>query len=947
MRVVEFVRRGARVGACVLVLGAAAAEAQQVPGENAGQSEPAPVVGTESVKPHEPAAPDAKTAAEPATSVLPELVVDGKDKKKKKTVAAKEKGTTSGAGAATTTEPPPPGVTLGATAVDTGTTTFDANSVQQRVTGSGDANSFARNLPNVQYQNSASRGGASSSKTIDTKPQALSISGGKTYENNFILNGVSITNITGPQQDAGDPGDTTSFPSYNSVYGVSPQTVFIPSEFIGNATVIDSNASAKYGQFMGGVVVYDLAAPPTDHYRASVSASRETSDTAHYVLATPDGLNPGNRAPPSYEKNKLSASLGAPITNDFAIIGQVSRIEAESSKPKAIQLGNVWADENSDNAFFRFAASARTDIGKFTLDTSYTDYFQHWENYTGKNVYIDMTTQSSTTKLEYETKLASVRVDSIGLGNVNLLSRAFYNDSDTKNTSGDSIGYGWMKQGLRQNTTTKVWSEIYKTDRYGDWCPGVDPTTFSSPSTTAFFRCLEGGSGNTRQSQTDFGAQAILSGDVLLGNFTTGADIKQYEGHRARSDTTLQTSNYVIDNGNVYSGGTVLGPAPVGGFNCGDFALCNPEQFTYRYGHIPTYDLAATVNALHAFAEVEQGWKWFDVRAGARLDYDDYMKNINIAPRVAGTVTPFDRLSITGGYNRYYIGETLYYALRDKQSYGEVWLRSYNAATGLISQPTLSSNSAASFKASGLATPYSDEYTGAVRITDPLVDARWRFKYLERYGHDQFATTECGAFCWISSNDGEKFYRAASAEFTKEWNQLRNPYNLSAAAITGNVTWSEQKSSANTYLGADVDGDGINEAFVSYNKKIYTMAQFGALTGNLDIPVRFGATLATVWFDNLLELNVNAGVNLGFNGVYNTGTTVGGNANGSIYEYKDKVFDTTLKLDISGRINVSEFAAIDFYAGNITSSAQNTIGTVDNPWALGRSFWVGSTLKLQ
>ena len=87
---------------------------------------------------------------------------------------------------------------------DTGTTTFDASAVDLRANGAGDANSFLRNLPGVQYQNQAGiNNGATGQTTIDTKPAEISISGARTYENNFIVNGVSTTNITGPVERTG------------------------------------------------------------------------------------------------------------------------------------------------------------------------------------------------------------------------------------------------------------------------------------------------------------------------------------------------------------------------------------------------------------------------------------------------------------------------------------------------------------------------------------------------------------------------------------------------------------------------------------------------------------------------------------------------------------------------------------------------------------------------
>jgi hypothetical protein len=923
-----YARRGARVVACVLALGVAKAAAQEVPteesSEKSSQSQPTPATGTEAVKPAEPTSTQPSASTEPGTSNLPELVVDGQDKKKKKAAKKDTAPVSATVGEATTTEPPP-GVTLGTGAPsDTGTTTFDANNVQLRTDGGNDANTFMRNLPNIQYQNyNASNPGASSVKTVDTKPLLLSISGGRTYENNFILNGVSISNITGPVDLSRQLTDTDGpNPGSPAVLGMSPQNIYVPAEFIGQATVVDSNASAEYGQFQGGVVIYDLIAPPTDRYHATVSASRDSSEFATYVLATPTGTNPTGRRPPSYEKTTLSASVGAPITRDFSFIGQVSRKEVESGKPKIINIGGD-ADEYSDNTFMRFAATARTDIGKFTLDTSRTDYFQHWEYYWAPDTYLDVDTQGTSTKLEHEVNLAGLRADEIGLGGVKLKSRAFYNTNVTRNNSSAEPFLNWTTQYAIYDTGTGTWQEQFSTDLHE--CQPVDPSIY--PPTAGYFLngCWEGGYGNQLQGQTDYGAQATLSGNVLLGNFIVGTEIKKYEGRSARLEDHLLAAN-----ANFFGGPfTCLVPGDI---------LCDEDQYFQSYIIARARDVRATLNAVHSFAEIDQTWEWFNVRAGVRHDYDDYFKNDNIAPRLAATIVPFDGVSLTGGYNRYYIGETLYYAIRDGAPPNESYFRAtpdaFNPPT--VFPPVL-------YRVQGLNTPYNDEYTGAVGIRDPLFDGHWRLKYLERYGRDQFATISCGNRCSQATNDGEKFYRSAVAEYAKEWNRLNTPFGLHAAAVTGNVTWSEQENSLNSYLGSDLNGDGTGEPRILYKGDTYLPEQFAAVTGNLDIPVRFGATLATVWFDNTLQLNLSAGVNLGFQGVgYVTDNIIGG-VRHAVYE--DRKFGAALKLDVSGQINVTDEAAIEFSVSNITNSTQNTITSNDLPWVLGRSYWVGSALR--
>lgn len=949
-----YARRGARVVACILALGVAEAAAQEAPtaesSEKSSQSQPTPAAGTEAVTPStapqgETTPPQDTSTAPAGTADLPELVVDGEKTKQKKAATAKQNAqTTSASGDAPAESTPPPGVVLGSTAkADTGTTTFDAKNVEMRTDGGNDANTFMRNLPNVQYQNSnSSQPGATSQKTIDTKPALVSISGGRTYENNFIVNGVSVSNITGPPAK-GTLDDYGPTMGGTEVYGMSPQNIYVPAEFVGQATVIDSNASAEYGQFQGGVVVYDLVAPPTDRYHASVSYSKDMSGWSNYILATPNGTNPFNYVPPSYEKTTMAVSIGAPITSDFAFIAQASRKMAESGKPRRAWITG-YADEDSDNIFLRFAATARTDVGKFTFDTSHTDYYQHYEYPYSRDVTLDINTDSYSTKLEHEANLPGLRVDEIGLGRAKLQSRAFYNTTETQNNSAAGPLYAPLSQVLTYDDVTGTWREDFSSQDL-DWCHSLDPATFNGDPLDYQYNleCAQGGFGNWLQSQVDYGVQTTLSADLLSGFFRVGAELKRYDGRSARMEDTIVTGFP-----EYWAGPYSCDPD----YTIGGLALCSEHQFISNYYLYGKRDVRATVNALHTFAEIDQTLGWFNLRAGVRYDYDDYLKNNNFAPRLVGTVTPLEGVSFTGGYNRYYLGETLYYALRDKNPEALYFGRA-NSLDPFEPDPVGNLwGNAANYTVSGLSTPFSDEYSGAVSVVDPLLKGQWRLRYLERYGRDQFGTGSCGDGCFTTNNDGENFYRSASAEYFKGWSGLRNPVGLEAAAISGNVTWSEQKTSNGTFLlRADRDGDGRPDPMIIYKGKAYRPEEFVAVTGNLDIPVRFGGTLSTVWFNNLLELNLNAGVNLGFTGVYDTKIISGFFTNpicprGVLCnEYRDRQFKASLKLDVNGQINVTEEAAIQFSINNITNSTQQTFTLAEDPWVLGRSYWIGSALR--
>lgn len=593
--------------------------------------------------------------------------------------------------------------------------------------------------------------------------------------------------------------------------------------------------------------------------------------------------------------------------------------------------------EDSDNIFVRFASELKTDIGRFTFDTSHTDYTQLWQSYSWRDLEMDVATKSSSTQLEYLGALPSLSDPSIGLGGVTLKSRAYYNDSDTGNYTNSDVAYARVAM-RRENDHGAGWVTTFGSDDYENWCRPdpisalpVNPSRNLSDDTI----CYEGGYGSKVMGQTDIGVQAQLRGKVFLGNFLIGAEARSVDGRRARLSEYIYYSSFA-----TASGDNASRTPPSGSYDCDpDDPVCTEDQFARIKLISPKFDITETVNAVHGYAELDQTLGWFNVRVGGRVDYEDYFKNINIAPRLAGTITPFDGLSITGGYNRYYIGESLYYALRDSQPYSYVQTRGLISGTDTPEDwnpPT--SQRIYGFKSSDLNTPFTDEYTAAVRVRDPLLGGNFRIRYLERYGKEQFASESCGSGCTQMTNDGESFYRSASAEYAKFWRTPKADY-LDAAGLSFGATWSEQSISRATY----VDDDESDE-FILYHGQSYTRESFTAVTGNLDIPVRIGATFSTSWFNDLLWLDLSAGYNLGYEGIYDTG--VNQTVNGRQHDvYDDKKFDPVLLIDLDTQVFVTEQAVVKLEVNNLLNTGGNKIATYDNPWVLGRSFWLESSLR--
>jgi hypothetical protein len=892
------------------------------------------------------------TAAKPEDPSLPEIVVKSAEKPKGKKAKAKTKpageDSPGGAVAGAPTEAKPvesDPVNLNKSLADTGTTVFDAANVKSRTLGGGDANTFVRNLPNVQYQNDTNEdAGMSGQKELDTRPMQFTIMGGKTYENNIILNGVSINTNTGPVDSNNNMfTDNQQTVITDNIYGLHPQTVYVPIEFVGQATIIDSNASAKYGEFLGGAVIYDLAQPPTDRYHASISFSRHTDEMVHYIIGTKDGTNPNGVKHPEFTKNNLAVSVGAPITNDWSFIAQASRKEAETSKAKIYELYTNPIEEDSDNRFFRLASVVKTDIGRFLFDSSLSQYSQLWQNAYWRVAEVDIESHGWTNQIEHRAKVDQIVAPAIGLGGVNIVTRGYFNDSNTYNDANGNVAYAYPSMRRTNALRDGNWLTTWVTDDFDEWCRPLPTSSLSNSALQNNTICRDGSSGDIEQGQTDIGIQHEMNGRLLWGSFLLGGEARSIEGRRARPEDYTNYSSWITSTGNTT---TPVSPA-TGEFHCDDAdELCTTEYYNRIKTITPAFETTATVNSIHLFSEIDQSWDWLDVRAGLRFDYDDYQKNPNFSPRVAATVTPIRGISITGGYNRYYQTDALYYAVRDGQPRSQAWTRNHNTTTGVV--PLNYTMNAAvtnwTMTASGLESPHKDEYTATARILDPLVGGQFRLRYVERHGSDEYSPEECGSsLCNVLTNNGSSYYQAYIVEYSKYWGNLKNPL-LASFGINANITWSDQETHKGTYY---YNADLSDEVHIEYKGKFYTADTFKMITGNLDIPIRVGATLSTSWFNDALFIDVNAGYNFGFEGVYDTEEEVPGpNPAIEYHRYDDRTFDATLMVDLHAQYNITDMAAVELEVNNLLDTDGNSVATNTNPWIRGRSFWLGTKIRM-
>lgn len=804
------------------------------------------------------------------------------------------------------------GVMLGTNSpADTGTSTLSGGQLTGRIDGN-DANGVLRNLPNIQYQNDASDdAGATDLSVIDLRPREVSISGARLYENNFILNGIGINDVTGSQE--GYSSDATlqngRVPHEGQIYGLHSQTIYVPGEFVSEATVIDSNASAKYGNFQGGVVSYKMADANRERLSGSISTEYTNSDWANYHIATPDGLNPLNIVEQNFLKRRFSAEFTGPITENIAVLGQYSKQEAITHKPKYPQyVSEGMIEQDSANEFYRGQLIADTDLGAFTLEGFYTDYNMFWENASWPDMRINLAKDALATKLQNDYEFEDFSLGGVDISNAKLTSTLSFGRSKSVNDSNENVG-GVIRTSFSGDRISTI----------SDWCRRI--TTI-----TAYTNCYYGALGDLYQSQDQSSFAQELNGDVWNGSFRLGGGYTHTEASRRRPEEVTYYS--------VYTNARNLGD-----FVCNTAEACNAEMFGSTKQIRPAFDLGATLNELNGYAELDQTWDWFNLRAGLRINYDDYMNNVDVAPRIVATIQSENDLSLSAGFNRYFDAQSLSFAIRDQQPKPRTYTRT--AAGRVVDDNWISLKPQPPYTniAADLKTPYNDEITLALSGEDSYFGGAWRLRYLHRSAKDQFASEKTSPSYHTLTNDAHGSYQSATAEYFKDFDIGFVP-KLDNISFNTSITWSRQEVSNNSYYEDDLEQDRV-----WYNNSSYPQAGFNVVTGNLDIPLRLQAGISTSWFDDKLFVDVSGNYNFAYRGVRNT--EVGRNVDGVQHViWEDFDFDSTLTVDLAAtylvyRKNEANLS-LSVKVLNLLDEAGNGQASHTNPWVIGRTVWVGA-----
>ena len=608
-----------------------------------------------------------------------------------------------------------------ASALDTvGKTVYSKEDLKKIPNTNKNITDFLKVNPNVQFGQATLAAGSQG----ELKPSEISINGAQTFQNNFIINGVSNNLLINPTTSGGN--------AYNTLSS-GAQGIAINTDLLCELEVLDSNVSAAYGQFTGGVVSAKECEPETEIGKIHGSISYDFTDSAwaRYNAITPleEELfeEPDETNQSEYTKQGISATLYGKLSEKWGFNSSLSKRQSVIPVISGFETPKkIDQKRNNTNVGTTLFYTASEDLkAKFGFNYGLIDNLGYTSGRRNSKTTIETESYTIFSELEHR------------IGSTKLTHKLNFQSADNQRLAENSTGFIWhYAEGSKDWTNSSTVSEG---TAIGDLQQKQSSYSYSIDGLVDAFKIAN------IQNTVRFGAGYSHTDvvwdrprEVMYANSGASKDLKNAQ---CLADDWLCDQNKTIQGWN--------------GQYIESYNIYKPGHFT------------AQQDRFHVYAEDELELNNLSTRFGVRGDYDSLNGKFNIAPRSSVSYKPFsnDKLQLLGGWNRYYGSKVLstelnelmaqlnYKAKRaDSQS---EWVESFGSNSG-------------STRSSKLDTPYSDETSLAInsRISNIDIGLKW----VHRLYKDEISRTYTSI-----PQDGMKF----SYEYANDGHGKADIYTLS------------------------------------------------------------------------------------------------------------------------------------------------------------------------
>lgn len=643
-----------------------------------------------------------------------------------------------------------------------GTQRINDSQIANLPSTNGNITELLKTNPNVRFSSSADN----ANNGGEIAPDEVSFHGEKYYNNAFILNGMSNNDNINPGAASARTAETQ--PSGTNPYDLpagGTQSFWINTELLKSVEVFDSNISAKYGNFTGGVV--DAKYKDPDLEKASGKISYRTTNDRWAEFFTDDQKTFESASElnlqPKFSKQQYGVMVSQPISDSTAIRVDYQRTtsdiqfyhpalrvyDAERQLSENGTFGNVQRRISENLRFDAVHLPNNGDLWRLSAT-----YAPHRSKYYKKNT-------------------VNSAFENIG-GGVQL------NLEWEKNLdSGKLTTYlGYKNSGNRIKHAENDYHRYMASD-YLNWISGSGLAQW-------------GGYGKFSTTSDDYTLkQSFDWQDFDWGNINHKLSV----GWTA----SLKKSSYKRDNDSYLY--TYVKNADV---VCnGDSTCITGDQYARSYRLYEAQKFSVSDNTYSAYIQDIMKYKRLEVSAGLRIDYNQFYGKLNFAPRLSGSFDVFgdQNTRLIAGLNRYYDGSMLAYKFRQNLGQNLNWRRSVNE-DGTLSEwtgPTVSYQNA--FNTSRLDNPYSDEIVAG--ISQKFLSSIWTLKWVHRDKKKELVRSyaQVGDTVYnVLSNDGWTKNDTITLSAEPENNSF--DFNWAKVAYSFGFSYNKTKSN-NRYYSAD------------------------------------------------------------------------------------------------------------------------------------------------